>query len=74
MIYAEQYATRGYLSPLDILTAEPAGSCRMDSAGPETGPLHCQHKRHTIPVSMADLADRPAVLDVVTGDAPNSIN
>jgi hypothetical protein len=63
----EPYAEDGFLSPVDILTADEALHHRaaLEAAEAEVGPLHYKAKVHTILRSPLALATHPKVLDVV---------
>ncbi|MEE8504742.1 MAG: phytanoyl-CoA dioxygenase family protein [Kiloniellales bacterium] len=64
---AELYARDGFLSPVDILTAEEAARHRacMEEVEAKIGPVHYKTKVHTILRSPLALATDPRVLDVV---------
>lgn len=64
---AGRYARDGYLSPVDILSAEEAACHRaaMEAAEAKIGPLHYRAKVHTILRSPLALATHPRVLDLV---------
>ena len=64
---AERYARDGFLSPVDILTAEEAAYHRacMEEVEANIGPVHYKTKVHTILRSPLALATNPRVLDVV---------
>ena len=64
---AGTFAMDGFLSPVDILTAETAAAhrARMEEAEARFGPLHYEHKVHTILCSPYELATHARALDVV---------
>jgi ectoine hydroxylase-related dioxygenase (phytanoyl-CoA dioxygenase family) len=64
---AESYDRDGFLSPVDILSADEATGhrARLDEAERHIGPLHYKAKVHTILRSPYELATHPRVLDTV---------
>ena len=64
---AGTFARDGFLSPVDILTAvEAAGHrARMEEVEAKFGPLHYEHKIHTVLCSPYELAVDPRALDIV---------
>ena len=64
---AENFARDGFLTAVDILTAEAAAAHRadMEEAEAKFGPLHYEFKIHTILCSPYQLAAHRRVLDVV---------
>ena len=64
---AARYARDGFLSPVDIISAEQAAAhrARLEEAEAEVGPLHYKTKVHTILRSPLELATAPRVLDLV---------
>ena len=64
---AESYARDGFVSPVEILSAEEAARHRgrLEAAEAEIGPLHYMAKVHTILRSPFELATHPRVLDMV---------
>lgn len=64
---AERYIKDGFLSPVDVLTADEATQHRRRLEAAETtyGPLHYKNKIHTILLSPLELATHPRVLAVV---------
>ncbi|MGI9374305.1 MAG: phytanoyl-CoA dioxygenase family protein [Hyphomicrobiales bacterium] len=61
------YERDGYISAIDILSAQDATRHRkiMEDAETKIGPLHYQSKAHTILCSPLELATRGDVLDIV---------
>ena len=64
---AESYMRDGFLSPVEILSADEAARhrARMEAAEATTGALHYKTKVHTILRSPLELATHPRVLDMV---------
>lgn len=61
-----EYARRGFLSPVDVLSEAQAlqHRHRLEDAEQRIGPLHYQAKMHTILRSTHELATHPRILDV----------
>ncbi|MGO1120102.1 phytanoyl-CoA dioxygenase family protein [Rhodovibrionaceae bacterium A322] len=64
---AQRYARDGFVSPVSLISPEDAANqrARLEAVEAEHGPVHYQSKIHTLLDFAADLATRPAVLDVV---------
>jgi len=67
MSYSAQYDAQGYLSGIDIISADEASEHRtqLEHAELQIGPMHYLAKVHTILSSPAKLASHPRILDVV---------
>ncbi len=67
MSYSAQYDAQGYLSGIDIISADKASEHRtqLEHAELQIGPMHYLAKVHTILSSPAKLASHPRILDVV---------
>lgn len=63
----QDYERDGYVSPVDILTAQEAAEHRraLEDAEARIGNLHYKSKMHTILRSPLELAIMPSVLDIV---------
>ncbi|MGI9463248.1 MAG: phytanoyl-CoA dioxygenase family protein, partial [Aestuariivirgaceae bacterium] len=61
------YQANGYLSPVDIISADEAEAHRrrMEAAEARFGPVHYKTKMHTILTSPLELATSRTVLDIV---------
>ena len=64
---AEEYAERGFVSAMDILTEAEAEHhrSRLEKAEADIGPLHYRAKVHTVMASPLALATHPRILDIV---------
>ena len=67
MSYSAQYNAQGYLSGIDIISADEVSEHRaqLEQAELQIGPMHYLAKVHTILSSPAKLASHPRILDVV---------
>ena len=67
MNLTERYRRDGYVSPVSLISAEEAADHRrrLEAVEADHGPQHYRSKIHTLLDFAADLATRPATLDVV---------
>lgn len=67
MSYSAQYNAQGYLSGIDIISADEVSEHRaqLEHAELQIGPIHYLAKVHTILSSPAKLASHPRILDLV---------